>query len=64
MFSALDRERRVYVGLLITVADVLVALWLANSSAQSAAKTAALEQTGVLALAQIMGLTQTGREAL
>lgn len=49
-----------YVGLLITVADVLIALALANYGAQSAAKTAELEQHGVLALAQITGLTETG----
>ncbi len=41
-----------YVGLFITVADVLIALALANYGAKSSAKTAALEQTGVLALAQ------------
>ena len=49
-----------YVGLLITVADVLIALWLTNYGAQSAAKSAELEQYGVLALAQITGLTETG----
>ena len=49
-----------YVGLLITVADVLIALWLANFGAKSAAKRAELEQHGVLALAQITGLTETG----
>jgi hypothetical protein len=49
-----------YVGLLITVADVLIALWLANFGAKSAAKTAELEQHGVLALAQITGLSETG----
>jgi hypothetical protein len=49
-----------YVGLLITVADVLIALWLASAGAKSAAKTAELEQHGVLALAQITGLTETG----
>ena len=49
-----------YVGLLITVADVLIALWLTNYGAQSAAKSAELEQHGVLALAQITGLTETG----
>jgi hypothetical protein len=49
-----------YVGLLITVADVLIALWLTNYGANSAAKTAELEQHGVLALAQITGLTETG----
>jgi putative oligomerization/nucleic acid binding protein len=50
-----------YVGLLITVADVLIALALANYGAKSSASNAALEQTGVLALAQITGLTETGR---
>ena len=49
-----------YVGLLVSVADVLIALWLANSGAKSAAKKAELEQHGVLALAQITGLTETG----
>jgi hypothetical protein len=49
-----------YVGLLITVLDVLIALALANFGAKSSAKTAALEQSGVLALAQITGLTETG----
>jgi len=42
------------------VADVLIALALANYGAKSAAKTAELEQHGVLALAQITGLTETG----
>ncbi|HEY1440976.1 MAG TPA: SHOCT domain-containing protein [Mycobacterium sp.] len=49
-----------YVGLLITIADVLIALALTNYGAKSAAKTAELEQHGVLALAQITGLTETG----
>jgi hypothetical protein len=49
-----------YVGLLITVADVLIALALTNYGAKSAAKTAELEQHGVLALAQITGLAETG----
>ena len=49
-----------YVGLLITAADVLIALALANFGAKSAAKTAALEQTGVLAIAQIIGMGETG----
>jgi hypothetical protein len=49
-----------YVGLLITVADVLIALALANYGAKSSAKNAELEQHGVLALAQITGLTETG----
>ena len=49
-----------YVGLLVSVADVLIALWLANFGAKSAAKKAELEQHGVLALAQITGLSETG----
>src|SRR5271156_1879582 len=49
-----------WAGLLITVADVLVAVWLANRGAKSSAKSAALHQTGVLATAQIMGLSETG----
>ncbi len=49
-----------WVGALITVADVLVALWLADRGARSSAKSAALQQTGVLATAQIMGLAETG----
>jgi hypothetical protein len=49
-----------YAGLGITVIDVLAALALTNYGAQSAAKTAELEQSGVLALAQITGLTETG----
>ena len=49
-----------WVGALITIADVLVAVWLANRGAKSSAKSAALHQTGVLATAQIMGLAETG----
>jgi hypothetical protein len=49
-----------YVGLLITAADVLIALALANYGAKSSAKTAALEQSGVLTLAQINGIGETG----
>src|SRR5690348_7751666 len=49
-----------WVGLLITAADVLIALALANFSAKSAAKTRALEQNGVLALAQVVGIHETG----
>jgi len=49
-----------WVGALITVADVLVAVWLANRGARSSAKSTALHQTGVLATAQIMGLAETG----
>lgn len=49
-----------YVGLLITVADVPIALALTNYGSKSAAKNAELEQSGVLALAQIMGIKETG----
>jgi Short C-terminal domain len=49
-----------WLGLLITVADVLVAIWLANRGAQSSAKSAALHQAGVLTTAQIVGLGETG----
>jgi hypothetical protein len=49
-----------YVGLLITAADVLIALALANFTAKSAAKTQMLEQQGVLALAQVTGISETG----
>jgi hypothetical protein len=49
-----------WLGLLITAADVLVALWLANRGAQSSAKSDALHQTGVLTMAQITGLGETG----
>ena len=49
-----------YVGLFITVADVLIALALANYGAKSSAKTAELERNGVLALAQLTGITETG----
>jgi Short C-terminal domain len=47
-------------GLLITAADVLIALALANFGAKSDAKTQALEQSGVLALAQVVGIHETG----
>jgi hypothetical protein len=49
-----------WAGALITVADVLVALWLADRGGRSSAKSTALHQTGVLATAQIMGLAETG----
>lgn len=49
-----------YVGLLITVADVLIALGLASHGAKSAAKTQMLEANGVLALAQVTGIAETG----
>lgn len=49
-----------WVGLLITAADVLIALALANYGAKSDAKTQMLEASGVLALAQITGISETG----
>jgi hypothetical protein len=49
-----------WVGLLITAADVLIALALASYSAKSSAKSQALEQNGVLALAQVVGIQETG----
>jgi hypothetical protein len=49
-----------WVGLLITAGAVLVALWLANRGAKSSAKSAVLHQTGVLTMAQITALGETG----
>jgi hypothetical protein len=49
-----------WVGLLITAADVLIALALANFAAKSDAKSQMLEGSGVLALAQITGIAETG----
>ena len=50
-----------WVGLLITAADILIALALANYGTKSAAKTEVLvEQQGVPALAQVTGITETG----
>jgi hypothetical protein len=49
-----------YVGLLITAVDVLTALAIANFGAKSATKKRALEKGGVLALAQITGMGETG----
>ena len=49
-----------WVGLLITAADVLIALALANYGAKSDHKTQMLEANGVLALAQITGIKETG----
>jgi hypothetical protein len=55
-----NNQWMLWAGLLITVADVFVALWLANRGAQSSAKSASLHQTGVLTMAQITGLGETG----
>lgn len=49
-----------WTGLLITAADVLIALAITAAGAKSAAETAALKQTGVLALAQVTGIQETG----
>jgi hypothetical protein len=49
-----------WAGLLITALDVLIALGITSMGARSAAKTAVLEQTGVLALAQVVGMQETG----
>lgn len=49
-------------GLVVTAADVLVALWLANSGVKGEAKRSALETHGVLALAQVTSLAETGVE--
>ncbi|TDO08758.1 hypothetical protein EV580_4787 [Mycobacterium sp. BK086] len=48
-----------WVGLLITAADVLAALWLTNAGVKSAARHEELNQRGVLVLAQITGISDT-----
>lgn len=48
-----------WAGLLITAADVLIALAITSFSAKKAAKTEALEASGVLALAQVVGIHET-----
>lgn len=49
-----------WVGLVITAADVLIAIALANFRAKSDAMTKMLEADGVLALAQVTGIGETG----
>ena len=49
-----------WTGLLITAVDVLIALGITRRGSMSAAKTQALEATGVLALAQVVGIHETG----
>ena len=49
-----------WIGLVITAADVLIALALTNYGAKTAAKTQFLEQRGVLALAQVTSISETG----
>jgi hypothetical protein len=51
-----------WTGLPITAADVLIALAITNYGARSAAKTQALEQQGILALAQVTGIHETGTQ--
>jgi hypothetical protein len=63
--TPLDRQYTqwmVIVGLIITIADVLIALIVANYSVKSAARRADLEQHGVLALGQITDIAETGTE--
>jgi hypothetical protein len=49
-----------WVGLLITAADVLIAIALASYGAKSDATTKMLEADGVLALAHVTGIGETG----
>ena len=48
-----------WTGLLITALDVLIALAITFYGSKSAAKTQALEASGVLALAQVVGIHET-----
>lgn len=49
-----------YIGIVITVIDVAVAVALAVYGARSAEKSRKLESGGVLALARVVGITETG----
>jgi hypothetical protein len=49
-----------WTGLAVTALDVLVALWLVSAGTRTAARSAALEQHGVLAVARIVGMAETG----
>jgi hypothetical protein len=51
-----------WAGLVVTAADVLIALALANSGAKSQVKLQALEANGLLALARVTGITETGTQ--
>jgi hypothetical protein len=55
-----DQIWMLYGGALITVIDFLIPLAITFFGAKSATKAAELEQRGVLALAQITGLAETG----
>lgn len=65
-YKFMSPEDRQFVGWLywagwaITAADVLIALALTRFRTRSAAKSAAMELDGVLALAQITGMAETG----
>jgi len=48
-----------WVGLLITAADVLIALALTSAGIKSAAQHKELTQRGVLVLAQVTGISDT-----
>lgn len=49
-----------WAGVAITALDVLIALGITSMGSRTAAKTQALEQSGVLALAQVTGIHETG----
>lgn len=49
-----------WMGLLITAIDILIALGITAVGSKSAAQNAKLEQVGVLALAQVTGIHETG----
>lgn len=51
-----------YIGIVITVLDVVIAIGLAVFSSRSAAKSQMLEAQGVLAFARVVGVTETGTE--
>jgi hypothetical protein len=51
-----------WTGLLVTAVDALVALGLAGYGTKSAAKTQLLEANGVLAVAQVTGIRETGTQ--
>jgi len=61
--SPADRQSwLLWTGLAVTVVDVLIPLGLTRYWVKSAAKAAALEESGVLALAQITDMHPTGME--
>jgi hypothetical protein len=49
-----------WAGLAVTVADVAIAVVITVKSERSMARLTALEQTGVLALAEVVGIQETG----